>query len=393
MTAGTASYTTNRLAAERPVCLGSRLTPTLTPPLAGALLTTRQATGNVIQYQAGRWVKCLVGLYVAVATPLSWAGVGAFCTDTTEPGAALQDRLIQVAAVVKTELAASGHRAAIVARSGLALQRLGQRYSHAGVSLQASPNAPWSVRQLYFACNEQRPRIFDQGLPGFVLGVHDAEVGFVSALLLPPEPEARLTQAALNDTLALHLLGSTYSANAHAFALTFQNCNQWLAELLATAWGGLRVETRDDLRANAPDGQREQTPDALGAQATAAMPDVLHARAQAQAWLQQQGYQATVLQVGWAPLLWLANLSPWLHTRDHPAADLAAARLRVSMPEGLAHFVQQQYPSTQRLEVCYTSQHVVVRRGWTPLPDDCQPAEGDRVVYWETYFDSNESKK
>ncbi len=297
-------------------------------------------------------MKWLGGLCLSLAAPCSWAGLGAFCTDTTEPGAAVQDRLIQVAAVVKAELAASGHHAAIVARSGLALQRLGQRYSHAGVSLQANPNAPWSVRQLYFACDEQRPRIFDQGLPGFVLGVHDAEVGFVSVLLLPPDAEATLAQAALNDHLALQLLGNTYSANAHAFGLTYQNCNQWLAELLATAWSGLSAD----------------------------LPGSLDARAQAQHWLQQQGYQATLLDVGWRPLLWLATLSPWLHTDDHPAADLAEARLRVSMPEGLERFVRDRAPAAQRVEFCYTPQHVLLRHGWAPLPDDCQPADGDRVV-------------
>lgn len=294
-----------------------------------------------------RWAHWLASAALTLCAPCSWAGLGAFCTDATEPGAAVQDRLIQVAAVVRAELEASGHSAAIVARSGLALQRLGQRYSHAGVSLRANPNTPWSVRQLYFACDEQRPRIFDQGLPGFVLGVHDADVGFVSVLLLPPGAEAKLEQAALNDALALQLLGHTYSANAHAFALKYQNCNQWLAELLATGWGKL------------PGGP--------------------HARALAQDWLREQNYQATELNVGWRPLLWLATLSPWLHTDDHPATDLAEARLRVSMPEGLHTFVRQQQPDSQHLEFCYTPQHVVLRRGWEPLPDNCQPSDGDRV--------------
>ena len=263
--------------------------------------------------------------------------------------------------MVKAELAASGHSAAIVARSGLALQRLGQRYSHAGVSLQANPNAPWSVRQLYFACDEQRPRIFDQGLPGFVLGVHDAEVGFVSVLLLPPAAEATLAQAALDDHLALRLLGNTYSANAHAFGLTYQNCNQWLAELLATAWGALSDSAADGV----PDGLPNTT---------------ITPRARAQTWLREQGYQPTLLNVGWRPLLWLATLSPFLHTDDHPKADLAEANLRVSMPEGIERFVHHQQPATQRLEFCYTAEHVVLRHGWVPLSDDCQPAAADRVV-------------
>lgn len=293
------------------------------------------------------WCGCCLG----VAATCGWAGSSAFCTETVELHPTQQDRLIRVAGIIKAELESSSHQAAIVARSGLALQRLGQRYSHAGVSLRRSPNAPWSVRQLYFACDEQRPRIFDQGLSGFVLGVEDADVGFVSVLLLPERPEALLTHTALNDTVALQLLAPRYSANAHAYSTLFQNCNQWLAELLATAWS--------------------QQPLAA---------DTLTARTHAQHWLREQGYQATVLDVGWPPLLWLANLSPWLHTRDHPDADLLSGTLRVSMPEGLEQFVRQRYPHTQRWEFCYTAQHMVLRRNGPTLPDHCEAQPDDTVI-------------
>ena len=110
----------------------------------------------------------------------------------------MQDRLIQVAAVVKNELDRSGQTLALVARSGLALQRFDQRYSHAGVSLKASPNTPWSVRQLYYACDEQRPRIFDQGMSGFVLGANDPAEGYISIVLLPAEAASALERAALD---------------------------------------------------------------------------------------------------------------------------------------------------------------------------------------------------
>ena len=86
---------------------------------------------------------------------------------------------------MKAELDQSGAQMALVSRSGLALQRLDQRYSHAGVSLKASDNTPWSVRQLYYACDEQRPRLFDQGMSGFVMGANDPDEGYLSIVLLP----------------------------------------------------------------------------------------------------------------------------------------------------------------------------------------------------------------
>lgn len=279
----------------------------------------------------------------------SWAGSLNYCQGQPELNADIQDRLIQVAAVVKTELDRSGHSVALVARSGLALQWLDQRYSHAGVSLKSSPNTAWSVRQLYYACDEQRPRIFDQGMSGFVLGAHDPAEGYVSLVLLPPEAAQALEAAALDDRQALALLGGTYSANAHGFSQQYQNCNQWLAELLASAWGAAALPG---------DG----------------------ARTQAQQWLRIQGYQPTVLKLNWQPLMWLASVLPWLHNDDHPAEDLAQAQFRVSMPQSIASFVRAQWPASTHIELCYTATHLVLRRGWEPIAAGCQPGPGDEVT-------------
>nr|WP_326532476.1 DUF2145 domain-containing protein [Rhodoferax sp.] len=288
------------------------------------------------------------GLALALASSALWAGSLSYCQGQTEPSAAVQDRLIQVAAIIKNELERSGHSLAIVSRSGLALQRLDQRYSHAGISLKASSNTPWSVRQLYYACDEQRPRIFDQGMTGFVLGAQDTSESYISIVLLPADAAQALERAALQDAQALQLLGATYSANAHAFSQTYQNCNQWLAELLASAWGPPMPD----------DGPREA----------------------AQQWLRDAGYQPSVLRVGWQPLMWLAALLPWLHSDDHPDDDLAQAQFRVSMPQSIEAFVQTRWPLATRLELCYTDQHVVLRRGWAPIAAGCQASDNDETI-------------
>ena len=277
------------------------------------------------------------------------AGSLSYCDGTAEPGAQTQDRLIRVASLVKAELERSGQTVALVARSGLSLQRLNQRYSHAGVSMRANTNAPWSVRQLYFACDEKRPRIFDQGMAGFVLGATDPNEGYVSIVLLPTEASEALERQALDNRLALQLLGPTYSANAHAFSVRYQNCNQWLAELLALAWG--------------PTPNPEHKP-----------------RTYAQTWLLAQGYAPTVLNVGWRPLMWLAPHLPWVHTDDHPQSDLDQTRFRVSMPESIEAFARARYPEAQRIELCYTAHQVVLRRSWEPIASGCKAAPGDTVT-------------
>jgi hypothetical protein len=285
----------------------------------------------------------------AAAVPASHAGLGRYCDAPADPGAKAQDRLLQFAGVIKSTLDRSGQRLAIVARSGLDLGRFDQRYSHAGVSLLGNPQSPWAVRQLYYACDEKLPRLFDQGMAGFVMGLSSAGAGFVSALLVPAAPAAALEQAVLDDHQALALLGAVYSANAHAFSLQYQNCNQWLAEMLASAWA-----------ADAP-------------------PEPGRTRAAAQAWLQHSGYEPTVFDVGWRPLMWLARLSPWLHVDDHPAEDLEQQRFRVSMPAAIDAFVRQREPQAERFEFCLAGERIVVRQGWQPLAEGCEAEPGDTV--------------
>jgi hypothetical protein len=274
--------------------------------------------------------------------------------------AAQKDKIFTFGAVIKTELEKSGQRLALIARAGLDLGRFGVRYSHAGFSLKHSPDTPWAIRQLYYACDEKQPHIFDQGMLGFLLGMNEPSRGFVSVLLLPEAEAAVIEQAALDKNQALQLLGATYSANAYAFSQKYQNCNQWVAEVLAAARGGLL-----------------QGPEAPRAEPQPSLPPL---RERAQAWLKTQGYTPSVIDVRWRPLMWGTVFVPWLNNDDHPPEDQAQAIYRVSMPAAIEGFLRQQVPGAQRLEFCHTDRHVVVRRGWTPLAEGCVPEEGDTVV-------------
>jgi len=288
---------------------------------------------------------------LALCAP-AWAGASLAwraCDAPTRLSVTEQDRLLQFASLIRRELAASGAQLALIARSGTDLRRVGQRYSHAGISLAGSDASPWAVRQLYYACDEQQPRLFDQGLSGFVMGGDNAALGFVALWLLPEAPAGALAATAQDKATALHWLHPVYSANAHAWSIQYQNCNQWVAELLAAAWAPLDV--------NSP------TP-----------------RADAQAWLRAQGYQPASVNVGWLPLVWVAPLLPWVHNSDHPAADLQQAIYRVSLPESIGQFVMARHPATQRIEFCHDERQIVVRRDGPPLPDACTAEAGDTVI-------------
>ena len=279
---------------------------------------------------------------------LSQAGALRFCDRQAPLSADQQDHLLRFGAIVKAELEDSGQSLALVARSGLDLSLFGVRYSHAGFSLKASQNSPWSVRQLYYACDEQKPRLFDQGMSGFLLGSDAPAIGYLSIVFLPRDQAAELERAALDNRQAMQLLGPTYSANAYPFSVRYQNCNQWVMELLAAAWGHLD--------------------------------DAGDVRAQAQGWLTGKGYVPSAFDVGHRPLMWLGAFIPWLHSDDHPPEDIDQMIYRVSMPASIEAFVHATVPGATRIEFCHTDRHVVIRRGWVPIPDGCEPGEQDAVI-------------
>jgi hypothetical protein len=283
------------------------------------------------------------------------AGMPVFCERGKQVGAAEQDRVLRFAGAVKQELERSGANVALISRAGLDLSRFGLLYSHAGVALK-DPDTAWTVRQLYYACDESRPRIFDQGVAGFALGADAPGQGHVSLVFLDDADGAQLEQAARDKRLALSLLAGSYSANAYAFGTRYQNCNQWVAEMLASAWG--RVGGKSD-------SEHE---------------DETAARERAQAWLRDQGYAAGPVKVPSRWLMFAGQFVPLLHVNDHPVDDVYALALRVSVPDSIESFVHQRAPQARRVELCHDTRHIVVRRGWEPIGVACEARPGDEVI-------------
>jgi hypothetical protein len=288
--------------------------------LAQLLARSVAGVAGVVLLALGPWAAC-------------YAGQFNYCDPPSELDARQQDTVLRFAAVVKSTLDSSSTRVALIARSGIDLSRFDMRYSHAGISLRAHPNGPWSVRQLYFDCDERRPRIFDQGIAGFLVGSGDPSIGYLSVVLLP-DSSNDLERITLDNRRALGLLGASYSANAYAFAQRYQNCNQWVAEMLAVAWGQLS--------------------------------DSAQLRVQAQSWLADAGYQPARFEVGNPVLMWLGGVLPWLHRDDHPQAIESFARARAA--------------GARRIEFCHADRRIVIREGWEPIAAGCKPGEADRVI-------------
>jgi len=300
------------------------------------------------QRWAGAQALSTLALLILGGAQNSQAASLRYCDRQLPMSIAQQDQIFRIAGIVKERLEQSGQPLALISRSGLDLGRFNIRYSHAALSLKDSDNGAWSARQLYYACEEQAPRIFDQGLSGFLLGTEDPEIGYLSIVFLPTPQAQPLAEAAMSKPRVLQLLNSHYSANAYAYSLQYQNCNQWVMELMATAWGPFD--------------------------------DTQPARPQAQAWLQAQQYEPSLIDVQYRALMWLSYLVPWLHSSDHPAPDLAHKRFRIHMPGSIESFVRQYALGAQRLEICHKGARVVIHHGWDMIAEGCEPGSGDEVL-------------
>jgi hypothetical protein len=292
-------------------------------------------------------LRLAVATLALCASAAASAGMPVFCERGKQVGAAEQDRVLRFAGAVKRELDASGSSVALISRAGLDLSRFKLLYSHAGVALKDADDA-WTVRQLYYACDESRPRLFDQGVAGFALSADAPERGHVSLVFFDEKNGAELEQAARDRRLALALLAGRYSANAYAFGTRYQNCNQWVAEILASAWGQLH------------EGQA--------------------ARERAQAWLRAQGYTAGPVKVPSHWLMFAGQFVPLLHVDDHPLDDIYALALRVSVPTAIEDFAHRRVPQARRVELCHDLRHIVVHRGWAPIGAGCEPQPGDELI-------------
>ena len=296
-----------------------------------------------------RWLSILVIGSVAYCVP-AMAGVQ-FCDQAPKMTAAQKDHMLILSNVIKESLDAQDAEAAIISRSGIDLSRFDIRYSHAGVVFRDVAHSSWSVRQLYYECGESRPRIYDQGIPGFVLGVDDRDAVFLSVVFVSRSEAEKLYRSATDNPLSLQLLSDSYSANAYAFSTSYQNCNQWVAELLAHAWYA---------------GARDDSP--------------VNARETAQAWLQEMEYKPTDVRVQNIALMWLSHFYPYIHRGDHPDQNLANNTFRISMPASIEAFAMQQSTETRRMEFCLKDSKLVIHHGWKMLDAQCTPDAGDETL-------------
>ena len=190
----------------------------------------------------------------------------------------------------------------VLARAGQDLSRYGLRYSHLGWAYRDA--AGWRVVHKLNGCGSESADLHRQGLAEFF---NDDPHEYVAAFAVPTRhvQDRLLPLLKDNDRLA-SLHEPRYSVVAYPWAQRYQQSNQWAIETLALA---------------------------LEPAATS--------RARAQAWLQLQGYEPTVLQLSAMTRLGARISSANVAFDDHPSSKRFADRIETVTVDSVFDWLQR----------------------------------------------------
>ena len=248
-------------------------------------------------------------LFLLLACSLNTAHAGRAC----QPGKMSASNFIAAMTLAdKTRAALDASRAqvALIARVGQDLSRHGLRYSHMAYVWRDNPKGRWTVVHELNQCGTARSALYQQGLGNFFL---DDLFAYEALLVIPTaQSQARLA-AMLASGTPLRMHKARYNMLAYAFALDYQNSNQWVLETYAAASSELQISER----------------------------------AQAQAWLKLAGYRPLTVHVPAGQRLGARLFSANIAFDDHPFTRRAAGQIDTVTVESVVRFVRAREPSGQ----------------------------------------------
>ena len=205
-------------------------------------------------------------------------------------------------------LDASGAQVALVSRAGQDLSRYRLRYSHMGIAVRDHPKGRWTVVHELNDCGSAVSGLYDEGMGNFFLTDlyrHETQ------LVIPgPELQEKLAKLAATRT-PVRLHEPKYNMLSYVYSTRYQNSNQWVLETLAAA--------------SAPQGAVET-------------------RAEAQSWLQGQGYRVRTVQIPAVTRLGARMFRANVAFDDHPFDRRMAGQIDTVSTDAIVDFVRGQDP-------------------------------------------------
>jgi len=211
----------------------------------------------------------------------------------------------------------------IAARSGQDLSRFGLRHSHLAFLLRDEAG-DWQVIHLLNRCKSDTSSLYREGLVNFIGESAQSPNGVRIGIPPPPLREALALLLDGSAGLARALHQPRYSAVAYPWHVQYQNSNQWVLEVTATAM----------VHAGA-----DAVTSGLMARAT---PDlVLANRAIITSWLKQAGYTPSRIHIGIGKRLGARFFVKNVAVTDHPARERISGNYSVVTVESIFDFLHR----------------------------------------------------
>ena len=234
------------------------------------------------------------------------AHAGRSCEESRQTVGAIEQGLNLAEQTMKL-LDASGHKLVILARAGQDLSKYGVRYSHLGVAYRhpdGTGGHAWRVVHKLNQCATAVASLYRQGLGEFFL---DDPWRYEAAYIAPSaEAQAKLLALLRDERRIAGLHHRPYSIVSYAWGSKYQQSNQWITETLAFS-----------------------------------MDSSIADRAGAQQWLQAQGYEPAVLQLG--PLTRLGGRISAANVAfdDHPLAKRFSDRIETVTADSVFRWLER----------------------------------------------------
>jgi hypothetical protein len=247
------------------------------------------------------WLMFAAFLAAMLAFHAPGARAGQTCTEKELPPADVRAALT-LALDLAHELDGDGAEVAIVARVGQDLSRYGLRYSHLGIAWRDPASGTWTMVEELNQCGTAHSTLYADGFGNFFL---DDMFAYEAKVVIPSAAVQRQLAAALASGTAIRLHEPRYNEIAYPWSTRYQNCNQWVLEVIAAARDTQGVASR----------------------------------ATAQAWLRTAGYQPSTLHVTPFEQLGAQVFATNIAFDDHPQDRVLAGDIDVVTAESVIDFV------------------------------------------------------
>lgn len=258
-------------------------------------------------------------LWVLGAALIAWAGsaqAGRSCESkplTAETMKKSLDLALNTAKALDAEYKKNGTKVVLLAREGQDLSKYDLKYSHYGWAYR-TPEGPWRVAHKLNECGTAGGHIYRQGLGEFFL---DDMWSYTAGIQVPTPAVQKALWSFLTQPTVLRLQSEPYSMVSYAWGQKYQQSNQWATETLAAAMSPANIQNR----------------------------------AQAQSWLQAQGYEPSVLIIRAFSRLGGRMTAANIAFDDHPNDKRYASRIETVTVDSVSNWLQRKQLASGMQEV------------------------------------------